>query len=410
MKSAPVDPGKAQEGGRHRRRLPGQHAHAVVACIALQVDQQVAAVGVDAGGNVAVAQPAQVDEVFTGLLDAPAHGAAVGLAVRVQRHLEAAAVVVLEHLGHQDAGGVFVEVGRQVAQLQAPCTVGPPVAAPRGEGTGLCRQVARQAAGRLQLRGRVVQQRHVGERGRGHHRVVGQGIQRRLQRGQAFVGALPVAGFALEVRQQRAHAQFVLAHAHRQRGLETLRGFLLHRQVVQAQAQLVMGVGVRDAAGQCVHVGVHRLARQAAQLQRAAQREVVVVAAFHVGRQALQAARGVAKALAFHQAVRGQRTGHRAALVQVVAAHGLARGVVEAALGQQGPRQVQRIHRVGGRVARGGLETAHRVTPGLALGMRLAGLPGGTRFLAHRLRGGRKRAGLGIGRGVAHGERALRWR
>ncbi len=149
-------------------------------------------------------------------------------------------------------------------------------------------------------------------------------------------------------------------------------------------------------------------ANMRAQLQRTAQRRVVVEVALDVGRQALQAARGIAKTLAFHQAVGGQGAGHGTVRVHVVATHGLLGRIADPTLGQQRARQVQRIDRVGGRLPGGGLEAAHGLGPGAPLGMGLAGLPGRTCLEPDRFRRRCKRAELGIGRGLAHGRRGSR--
>ena len=65
-------------------------------------------------------QAAQLLEMFDRVDDAPAQRAAVVGTGRKQGDLERAAVVALEHLHHQLAGRMVVEVGRQVADAQPP--------------------------------------------------------------------------------------------------------------------------------------------------------------------------------------------------------------------------------------------------------------------------------------------------
>jgi protease-4 len=103
------------------RRPPRQDAGAGVGGQAVEVDQDVDPVLGDQARRLGVAQRVEVDEVLERRLRAPALGRVVGLRVGGEREgLEAAAVMGLEHAGHQVADGVRAQVGRQVAQAQAP--------------------------------------------------------------------------------------------------------------------------------------------------------------------------------------------------------------------------------------------------------------------------------------------------
>ena len=111
--------GIAQEVDLHGRRAVGQDLGPGVLGVALQVDEDVDPVIVDAPCRVRVRELAHVDEAIEGCQQPLAHVAAVVGAEAVAEDLEARAVVPLQQLGDQASRGMALEVGRQVAQPDA---------------------------------------------------------------------------------------------------------------------------------------------------------------------------------------------------------------------------------------------------------------------------------------------------
>jgi hypothetical protein len=95
-----------------------EDADAVGAGEALEVDGDRHLVGGQPPGDVEIARCADVEEPVERPNEARARGAAVVLAPGHAHDLEAAAVVQLEELGHQERRGVALEVGRQVGDAK----------------------------------------------------------------------------------------------------------------------------------------------------------------------------------------------------------------------------------------------------------------------------------------------------
>ncbi|UUX94866.1 hypothetical protein [Aquabacterium sp. J223] len=242
--------------------------------------------------------------------------------------------------------------------------------------------MARRHPRGTQLVARVVEQRDLGE-GRGRRGgVVGQRPHGLHQVRQVGLGIVPAADLALEEGQQAAHAQLVQADVQHQRGLEALAGLLLHVQVVEADADLVVHVGDVHLQRQRVEVGGDRLARPAQRLQRAAQRLVVVDVAGGGRVERAQRVHHLGVAALPFQAMRPEAAGQRVGAVHLEGAPRLVAGLAQLALAQQRARQVERVHHVAGHQRAGLAEAAGGVGPAagghqvLALLPLLAGLMG----------------------------------
>ena len=81
--------GKAQVIDLHRRGPLREHAHAMFAEPAIEVDQNVDAGGADFFGRFGIAQRADVDPMVKSLFQPCAHGAVVGAAIVDGRDFEA---------------------------------------------------------------------------------------------------------------------------------------------------------------------------------------------------------------------------------------------------------------------------------------------------------------------------------
>ena len=103
-------------------------------------------------GNVEIARCADVEEPVERPNEARARGAAVVLAPGHAHDLEAAAVVQLEELGHQERRGVALEVGRQVGDAKPRPRAG---AAPQRR-HGERKPVGHVGPGAFELQGRIV--------------------------------------------------------------------------------------------------------------------------------------------------------------------------------------------------------------------------------------------------------------
>ena len=111
--------GIAQETHLQRRWPVGEQRGACAGGVALQVDQDVDTVGMDRARRLQVVERRDVVEALERQRQALAHAQAVVGAVAVGMQLEAVEIVGLEHLDHQQRGGVLLEVARQVADADA---------------------------------------------------------------------------------------------------------------------------------------------------------------------------------------------------------------------------------------------------------------------------------------------------
>ena len=149
-----------------------------------------------------------------------------------------AAVVAFEHLRHQLAGRVLVEVGRQVADAQAarpaPWRLG--AAAARDAGEDVQRVVARD----LQDLARVVDEDRMREGEVSIGVSVGRGAHGVAQAGHRLVGGLPAAGLALEEDELAARGEVAAAQAEQHGGAHAFGGLGLHRQLLEAHAEPVV--------------------------------------------------------------------------------------------------------------------------------------------------------------------------
>ncbi len=119
VEAGPHGPGEAQPVDLDRGRASREDAQTGIAGVAVDVDQDVDAIGGDHGGGLVVGQVADGLPVFDGgggaLMDA-----ALGLdAAIVGEDLDLRAVMQLEQLSHQIADGVVAQVGRHIADPQA---------------------------------------------------------------------------------------------------------------------------------------------------------------------------------------------------------------------------------------------------------------------------------------------------
>ena len=277
--------GKAQPGHLQRRRPRGQHRQRCVVGGALQVDQDVDAEFAHAPGHLRMALPAQFLEMLDRRHHAAAQRAAIVGAGGQREDLEGLAVVLLQHLHQQLAGGMGVEVGRQVAQAQPAC-----VRArlhPRQAAAACRRHAAHEWRGHLQLLLRVVDQHCMAE-GRSLHRLLCRhGAQRRTQALQFGVGFGPATGLALQEHQLAAGRQVAAADAQCHRGAHALGRLGLHAQLLERGAQVEVQVGIIDLQRQRLQEHRHRFGMSCRQLQCHGQRHQVGM----VRRDAWRAAR-----------------------------------------------------------------------------------------------------------------------
>ncbi len=300
--------GKAQPVHLNRGGAQGHDLHHAAVGGALHVDQDVDLVFADRGRHVEGGASVQVDEVFGRVHDAPAQRGAIVNAGREQRDLETIAVVRLEHLHRQLAGGVLVEVGRQVADAQA-----------AGVGLGRTalqrcmpdREVARVQRGDLALLERVVDQHGVHEGAGLDRRAVGHGLHRGTQPCHLGLRGRPSAGLPFQEHEQRARRQFAGAQAERERRAHALGRFGLEAEFLERHAHAKVRDGVVDLQRQCLQERLHGLVVPAAALQRHRQRDVVDVVARRVRRQRLQHGHGVDRAAELEVGMRLQRVGDR---------------------------------------------------------------------------------------------------
>ena len=108
----------AKEARLHRRRPQGEDAGPHALGVALEVDEDVDAVGADALGGGLVGEGADGDEVIQSRQQAAAHRAVVVGTAGIGEEFEPRAVVAFEQLGDKIGGGVLVVVCGEVAEAQ----------------------------------------------------------------------------------------------------------------------------------------------------------------------------------------------------------------------------------------------------------------------------------------------------
>ena len=386
---------KAEPGHLQRRRALRQHRQQRVVGGALQVDQDVDVELADAPSHRLEAQAAQLLEVLGRCDHALAQRAPVVGPGREERHLEGTAVMAFEHLRHELAGRVLVEVGGEVADAQ-PTVVG--AGEPAGQRPVQRLDVQRVVTGHLELFERIVDE-HGMRKGAGFEGdAVGRGLHGAAQPRHRVVGLGPAAGFALEKDELAAGGEIAAVEAERHGGAHALGGLGLQPQVLERHAEAKVRERVVHLQRQGGKEDGNRLLVAAAALQGDGERDLVVVVARHVGRQGLQAGDGLLGAAQAEQRVRLERAGQRRARIGLADALRKARRFGGAAGLDQRVRRGQRIGRVAVQVARL-LEFGSGQRPLLAPRMRLARLPAtmGARACARgaRVRGVRKCEGHG---------------
>ena len=290
---------KTEEGGLHRRRTMGEDAQAVVAGVALQVDQDLDAVGANALCRLAVADLGQVDKA-SAALEPLTHRAGIFRAVRVQRDLEPTCRKLLEHLRHQVRRRVLVEIGGHEAHTQE-----------RVQGTrwqrlqGFHIQSLEPGAGSrdAQMLFRVVGKRGVGEDVCPHARILRQPGRHFAQGCQVCDGMLPAAEFPLDERQQPLCHQVSLGtETEDQRGTAAFGGLVLATQRIERHGEAVVRHGIADIATQRIEQGDNGLLMLARQRQGFAQVAVVLPGQRDMGRHLLPQRRGLLVAVLLLQA------------------------------------------------------------------------------------------------------------
>ena len=356
---------------------------------ALEVDQDVDLELARAPGDRVEALAVQVLEALAGGDHALAHRALVVRAARQQRHLERAAVVAFEHLRHQLAGRVDVEVGREVADAQAPAVRARDAARQRPVQLG---DVKRVVARHLELLERIVDQDGVRKRAGLDRRVVRQGANGGAQAGHGVVGGGPAARLALEEDELRPRRQLAAAEAEHDRGAHALGGLGLHAELLERHAEAKVRERVVHLQRQGVEERADRLLVAAAALQRDGERDVVVGVALDVGRQRAQGLDRLLGAPHAEQGVRFERVGEAGARVAGADRARAPHRIGGASGLDQGVRRRQGVGGVAMQRRRL-FERARRERPVLALGVRLAGLP---EAMGARVRGrGTGRRGVG---------------
>ena len=88
--------------------------------MAVDIDQNVYAIGRDAAGRFVIAQIADVDPMFDGGFDAVRQRAVRLRTAVIGEYLDAAPVVQFEQLRHQIADGMIAQVGGNIADARPP--------------------------------------------------------------------------------------------------------------------------------------------------------------------------------------------------------------------------------------------------------------------------------------------------
>ena len=365
--------GKPEPAHLHRRRPRGQQLEAAVARMALQVDEDVDAVGANALAGGSVAEVRHVDEVVAGGHHASAQGRTVVAAVRIQKDLEAARVAPLEQLGHQHRRGVVVEVAGQIAEANAARRT--LLGQGRQARHGVAEHRRAPAADTQLLGGRAVDRQ---ERERAQQPAAGRVVQgaRGLAQCARVVGQLlPLAGLAALLHQQREREDAHAAIVERHRGAKALRRLHLHVQVLEGEAHVVVHQRVVDLQRERPEEDGDRVAQAVAVQQRHAVRSQQVVVA-RCGRVELfEAGHRLGVAVLLDHALGEQAGSEHAAAVEVerfACRVGSGRVLLEAGARA---REVQPIDRFERRQRRGAGEFAHRRRPALRLAVRDTGVP-----------------------------------
>ena len=256
--------GVAQVVDLHGCRPVGQNLRSRVLGVALEVDEDVDAILVDAAGCTRMRNGPHVDEVVEGRLQAPADVAAIVVAEAVAEDLEAAAVVSLQQLRDQAAGGVAVEVGREVAEPDRLASRG--FRATLGQQVGISdREPAHPGSGVLQVHSRI---RTEGEHGERSHACA---FPAQARQGFGALGfeAAPVARMMARIGELEARRRQVRLAG---QGLpEGLDRFLQPVHVLQRGGEIVVGETIARIDGRCPAVLGDGFGRLAHQLQQHAE-------------------------------------------------------------------------------------------------------------------------------------------
>ena len=330
---------------------------------------------------------AQLFEMLAGSAHAAAHRRAVVRAGGQQRDFEGAAVMAFEQLHQQLAGGVLMEVGRQVADAQ-PGGGGGWLAFGLDFGQALghdggraarqhphaARRVQRVVACHFQQLQRVADEHGMRERAGLHRHAIGQRLHRLTQAGQRLVGRPPAAGFAFHEGELAARRQLAAADAEQHGAAHALGGFGLHAEVLERHAELEVRHAVVHLQHQRIEEGAHRFLVAMAALQRVRERHMVGMVAGHLNGQGAQATHGVFGAPEAEQRMRFEQAGgRRTGIGAADAARPLHRLLAAAGLDQR----MRGRQRIGGVVMQGGglLEGMGRQRPLFRLRMLTARLP-----------------------------------
>ena len=299
-------PGEAEPTDLQRRGSLRQDRQQGVVGRPLEVDQDVDAELADARRHGHEALATQLLEMLAAVAQPLAQRAVVVAAGRKQRHLEATAVVRLQHLCHQLAGRVLVEVGREIADAQPPLATACDPA--RQRRIAVCDMQGVVARG-LQLFERVVDE-HGERKGADLARSVGrQPCDRGTQRIHHLVRGRPSARLALEKRELPARRQVAAAEPESDRRAHALSRFGLHAEVLERHAEAKVRERIVHLQRQRVEEALDGLRMAMTALQRNRQRHVVIVVARHVGGQREQAGDGFLGAAETEQGMRFERVG-----------------------------------------------------------------------------------------------------
>jgi len=237
----PQRAGKPQVAHLDRGRPPRQHVHAVLAVVAVEVDQDVDAETGDAVRGRVGAQRADRHDLVERGLQAGTLAALVGPAVVQSDEAEPLAVVLLVGAAHQQRGGVAAELATEVADRDA--------AVGRRGARGAQRRPLGKLACAEQL-GTVARQGFVGG-----DAEVAEGLGRRLplaqggvDRGHGGVVPAPVAAEHACVQQVAGHAG--VSRRHRQQSREPVRCLLRPAGLERAVGAGLQHVGLLGRQGQ----------------------------------------------------------------------------------------------------------------------------------------------------------------
>ena len=303
--------------------------------------------------------------------DAPAQRAAVVRPGGQREDLESLAIVRFQHLHQQLAGGMGVEVGRQVAQAQPAGMFARGLARQR---TQLGGDVQRVVLRHLQLLGRVADQHRVRKRRRFCGLLRRQRAQGRAQPFQFGPGFGPTTGLALQEHQQPACRQLAATHAQGHRSAHAFGGLGLHAQLLERGAQMKVQERVVDLQRQRLQEQRHRLGMARGVLQRHRHRHQVGVVRRDATRQLAQAVQCLVGPTQRQQRMRFERVAQALQRVLLAQVPRTPRRLVGAAALDQRVRGGQPVGGIAVQI--GGLRKGRRRRrPALAPHVVLAGLP-----------------------------------